>query len=27
MHKNIEIGLSNTKPVKSILKCQLSKWS
>jgi len=24
MHKNIEIGLSNTKPVKSILKCQLS---
>jgi len=23
----IEIGLSNTKPVKSILKCQLSKWS
>ena len=25
MHKNIEIGLSNTKPVKSILKCQLSK--
>jgi len=27
MHKNIEIGQSNTKPVKSILKCQLSKWS